>query len=199
MTQRKKDAVLERIECAALAVFVQKGYLAARVSDISARAGVSVGNIYRYYKNKDEIFYALLPQGFPDQLLSVIADKVGACRSGDPDAIGAMAESFIVFLLQNRERIAILFTGTRGTAYECFEDSFAGTLLSIVQRIYEKEVSAYISRYGGDAVLREIYRNLIRMFGRILRLDCSQEEAERQLRQLNLYHYHGITKLLNII
>jgi AcrR family transcriptional regulator len=43
---------------AALAVFAQKGFHAANVSDVAAQAGVSQGTIYWYFKSKDELLTA---------------------------------------------------------------------------------------------------------------------------------------------
>ena len=48
-----------RIIDAAVAVFAEKGFHAARVSDVAKRAGVADGTIYLYFKNKDDILISL--------------------------------------------------------------------------------------------------------------------------------------------
>lgn len=45
---------------AAMAVFAEKGFAAARLEDIAARAGVSKGTIYLYYESKEDILRALI-------------------------------------------------------------------------------------------------------------------------------------------
>lgn len=45
---------------AARLVFVEKGYLAARVQDIARRAGLSKGAVYFYFASKRELFMALV-------------------------------------------------------------------------------------------------------------------------------------------
>jgi AcrR family transcriptional regulator len=45
---------------AARAVFVEKGYLAARVEDVARRAGLSKGAVYFYYTSKRDLFLALV-------------------------------------------------------------------------------------------------------------------------------------------
>lgn len=45
---------------AARAVFVERGYLAARVEDIARRAGLSKGAVYFYYASKRDLFLALV-------------------------------------------------------------------------------------------------------------------------------------------
>lgn len=45
---------------ASRAVFVERGYLAARVEDIAKRAGLSKGAVYFYYSSKRDLFLALV-------------------------------------------------------------------------------------------------------------------------------------------
>lgn len=43
-------------------VFVEKGYLAARVQDIARRAGLSKGAVYFYFASKHDLFMALVAE-----------------------------------------------------------------------------------------------------------------------------------------
>jgi AcrR family transcriptional regulator len=47
---------------AARAIFIERGYLAARVEDIAARAGISKGAVYFYFDSKRELFDALVEE-----------------------------------------------------------------------------------------------------------------------------------------
>lgn len=44
----------------ARAVFIEKGYVAARVEDVARRAGLSKGAVYFYFDSKRELFLALV-------------------------------------------------------------------------------------------------------------------------------------------
>ena len=44
---------------AAVAVFAQRGYPGGRVSDIARQAGISYGQVYTYFKNKEHILLLL--------------------------------------------------------------------------------------------------------------------------------------------
>lgn len=47
---------------AARAVFIEKGYLAARVEDVAKRAGLSKGAVYFYFASKRDLFMALVAE-----------------------------------------------------------------------------------------------------------------------------------------
>jgi AcrR family transcriptional regulator len=54
--QERRQQILE----AALAVFSERGFHAANVSDVAAAAGVSQGTIYWYFDSKEELFTAAI-------------------------------------------------------------------------------------------------------------------------------------------
>lgn len=59
--RRKADRPGE-IVAAAMAVFAEKGFAAAKLDEIAARAGVSKGAIYLYFAAKEDIFQAVVEQ-----------------------------------------------------------------------------------------------------------------------------------------
>src|SRR5689334_3403941 len=76
--RRRKEERPAEIIAAAYAVFADKGFAAAKLDDIAARAGVSKGALYLYFETKQEIFEAVVR--------SAIAPNI--------DVIRAMAEAY---------------------------------------------------------------------------------------------------------
>ena len=66
--RRRKDARPQEILEAALSVFAEKGFAAARMDDIAARANVAKGTIYLYFSSKEAVFKALLQEMLASQL-----------------------------------------------------------------------------------------------------------------------------------
>jgi len=66
--QRRKQARPGEILDAALSVFADKGFSAARMEDIAAKAGVTKGTIYLYFQSKEEVFKSLARQHVTDTL-----------------------------------------------------------------------------------------------------------------------------------
>lgn len=59
-TRRKRGEVRQKILDAGLELFAEKGYEAASIRDIADKAGVTVPNIYYYFKDKDGLYQAVL-------------------------------------------------------------------------------------------------------------------------------------------
>jgi AcrR family transcriptional regulator len=60
MPRRRKKARPAELLDAALAVFAEKGFAAARMEDIAARAGAAKGTVYLYFSSKEAVFEALV-------------------------------------------------------------------------------------------------------------------------------------------
>jgi AcrR family transcriptional regulator len=51
---------MEELVDAALSVFAQRGFAAARIDDIAKRAGVAKGTLYLYFRSKEDMFEAVI-------------------------------------------------------------------------------------------------------------------------------------------
>jgi AcrR family transcriptional regulator len=71
--RRRKAERPDEIVRAALAVFAEKGFAAARLEEIARRAGVSKGAIYLYFETKEDIFRAVVERA--------IAPNIGAVKA----------------------------------------------------------------------------------------------------------------------
>jgi len=76
-TRRKEERAPEILE-AALASFAEKGFAGTRMDDIAARAGITKGTIYLYFKSKDELFKALARQSIGERIAAITQQLEGA-------------------------------------------------------------------------------------------------------------------------
>ncbi|MEW5422122.1 TetR/AcrR family transcriptional regulator [Amorphus sp. 3PC139-8] len=89
--RRRKEARPAEILNAALDVFSEKGFAAARLDEIAKRAGLSKGTLYLYYATKEELFSAVITQA--------IAPDLGRIRS-EATAVVPFSVFVRAFLLQ---------------------------------------------------------------------------------------------------
>jgi AcrR family transcriptional regulator len=66
-TRRKLERPSEILD-AAVAVFAEKGFAAARMEDIARRAGVTKGTIYLYFQGKEDVFKSLVRESIGETL-----------------------------------------------------------------------------------------------------------------------------------
>ena len=66
--RRRKHARPRELLDAALALFVEKGFAAARTEEIAARAGVSKGTLYLYFSSKEDLLTALIAERFSSRI-----------------------------------------------------------------------------------------------------------------------------------
>lgn len=83
----------EQILAAAGQLFAAHGFANTHVEDIAARAGLSVGSIYRLFANKDSLYAELLGGAF-DRLLDRLQHRLARAETVDQLA-GGLVESFL--------------------------------------------------------------------------------------------------------
>ena len=86
--RRKADRPKE-IVAAAMEIFAEKGFAAARLDDIAARAGVSKGALYLYFATKEDLFRAVIEQG--------VAPNLGRLQAALVEHRGAFPELLRAF------------------------------------------------------------------------------------------------------
>ena len=87
--RRKADRPGEIVN-AAMAVFAERGFAAARLDEIAARAGVSKGALYLYFETKEEIFRAVVEQAIAPNIQTIRA-MIAAHPGPFPDLLRLFA------------------------------------------------------------------------------------------------------------
>lgn len=93
----RNDVYRQHIFEAAERVFAEKGYETAKVQDISAAAGLSMGTIYAVFPGKTELFVAVLEER-GQELLRLAR---GVCDAGSPplETLHALIALYIDYFL----------------------------------------------------------------------------------------------------
>lgn len=78
ISAEREAATRRRILKAARKVFVEKGFHRASIDDVVAECGLSVGAIYTYFPNKDELIRASILEANKEESDAVLADTRAA-------------------------------------------------------------------------------------------------------------------------
>ena len=93
--QRRAQDRPREICAAALEVFAKRGFAAAKLDEIASRAGVSKGTLYLYFKDKEDIFRAVVAD--------TVAPNIGAVRDAAAASNLPFTEVARMFLAQFAE------------------------------------------------------------------------------------------------
>ena len=138
-----KDKTASHIQViiAMRAEFLEKGFADASVRSIAARAGMSAAGLYRHYKNKEDMFDALM-----QPLMGEMNEQHRKMKYAMVDQDGAdremlFGESYMDFvkdvLYPRREEFKLLLRGARGTKYENFLHDFVEEQQRDMMEIFE--------------------------------------------------------------
>ena len=108
----RKTAILE----AAKVVFARYGIDAAKVEDIAARAGVSKGLVYFYYKGKEDLLFNLLKEEL-DKLHNFI-DEIRRTDLEFTAKLQRLVSGVLEYFEENREFFCIFTPGRGGFTRE---------------------------------------------------------------------------------
>lgn len=79
--QRRADARPQELLDAALAEFIERGYVATRLDTVARRAGVAKATLYRYYANKFELFKAVVRSAVVAEIDELAANPAKAASA----------------------------------------------------------------------------------------------------------------------
>jgi AcrR family transcriptional regulator len=172
-TQYKID-VKEKIVDAALATFSKNGYDRTRMDDIAEAANVSKGTLYLYFKNKEELFFAISERNIRE-----LKEQLSTLLTKSEDLISS-AENFYENFRSNTSG-----TNVEKVFFEIIAESSRN--LKLRRMLYEQRIKML------DVVT--IYLDLQREKG-LMRKDSNTKAIASGL--ISLYNGLSLSKVLGI-
>ena len=111
-TAARKDARHKMILDAATRMFGAHGYHAATVPMIVADAGSSVGSFYAHFRNKEDVFAAVLEE--LGQRITNVLSEAKACEDDSVQRIPGAVKALFLFLAENPREARILIVESSG-------------------------------------------------------------------------------------
>ena len=132
--QVQKEEIRQAIIHAAISEFRQRNYLKASMKSIAARAGVAVGNIYRYFKSKEDLFETIVKPAY-DQIVYYIhhhehPEEWPTDELLQDFVIKEQMDAFESIIIEHHDALLVLIDHSAGTKY-------AGAKQILLQQIYK--------------------------------------------------------------
>ena len=180
--QYLKDEVRNSISEEALKEFKQLGYTGASIRSIAKNANTSVGNLYKYFSSKDDLFEKLIGSVY-HKLMNYINqfDEVQLDDKAEGIFYGLM-DKIIEIFQENSTEIAVLLNKSEGSKYEDCKGLFVDFITRIVTETISYKLTKQNKKLKDNFIIYLISYNLVESIAIIVK----EREDGMEVRKLIL-------------
>lgn len=191
--QYQKEEVRARIFASALDEFEKYGYKDANMRRIAKAAGVATGNLYRYFKSKDDIFDEIVKAVY-SKISSFIeaASELEEYRRGDLKKLaGYITEGIMTIHAGYGRELLVIADKSLGSKHE----NFLQVLCNMVFERIKNEKSFDI-KDTDDILLRVLSLGFVEGMFMILRTVEDSRHREELINRMLILYFDDIEKRL---
>ena len=202
--EEKSNVTLKKIQEAAMAEFLDKGFQGASLRQIVKNAGVTTGAFYGYFSSKEALFTAIV-EPHASMLMSRFMEAQTTFaelpEEEQPKHMGVESRDHVAWMVgyicQHREPVKLLLCCAEGTSYEHFVHNMVE-----VEVEYTLQYMEVLRRLGRD--IPELSQSLCHIIAsgmmsgifEIVIHDMPREQALRDVDQLRDFYTAGWLKLM---
>jgi AcrR family transcriptional regulator len=187
-----KEEVRQKLFERATDEFMEKGFENASLRQIARDAGTTIGNVYNYFKSKEELFYAVTAPVyesftqflFRHEELPATVQGAGTLRKALLGVIDAHRQAF-------SKPLVILLEGSRGTRYENVKEEILTYLARHAKETLDQLPSASVEFH--PAFPRVLATSFLEGVMSILKANTPPEDAAKLLTDYILFYSRGVS------
>lgn len=187
----------QRIIDCAKQEFLELGYQKTNLRNIASKAKATTGALYNHFKNKAELFDALVKEPadmllhsfqnmHQEQSLSSAASKEAKIFSADN------TDWVLDFIYDNFTEFKLIFCRSEGTAYE----GYLGKLIEIEELDYHKVLKALPNNNLDDFFIHVMCADGIRELYEVVAHDIPKERAMAFMEKVKRFRFGGWREIL---
>ncbi|MBN1468046.1 MAG: TetR/AcrR family transcriptional regulator [Fusobacteriaceae bacterium] len=186
-----KDEIRNKILVVAEDLFFENGFKDTTMRGIADKVQISVSNLYLYYKNKENIFYAVTENfysSFFKGFLSFISKKENHGESENH-----LPDIFIGIIKKDYKKFVIIMDKSQNTKYEGLKEEISKAL--------SKHIYFQIGNdnFENSLILYILSKNFFEGIIEIAKNYKENSSLEKDINALISYHLGGVQKLTNLI
>jgi AcrR family transcriptional regulator len=184
-----KDDIRLNILNTASRLFYNKGFEKTTTRRIALEVNMSVSNLYKYFRNKEDIFDAIV-KAYHDNYLKNFSEYIS---HEDEDDFGTESKNKLALAIfesikGNQTRFVILMDKSAGTRYA----SFKNVIMDMLENHIRRDIS---DDYKDEYIVKLFVRNF---FYGIVEIAKNYEDDSWAFKNINLlvqYHMSGVSIL----
>jgi AcrR family transcriptional regulator len=167
--QYLKDEIRNKIIEEALGEFKNKGYKGTSIRSIAKNSGTSVGNMYKYFASKEDLYENLIGSVF-HKLMNYI-NKFNKVELNDKaeDIFYELMDKIMEIIEENSTELSILLNKSDGSTYENCKRDFVGFITKIVIGKIKYELSMQGKRLKDNLIIYLISNSLVESIAIVLK------------------------------
>ncbi|MDF2548746.1 MAG: TetR family transcriptional regulator [Anaerosolibacter sp.] len=187
-----RDAIIEK----AADAFFQHGFEKASIRKIAKEAGTTIGNLYNYFENKEELFYIIMKPTY-DRFINFMNEHHNHQEHHEGQWINpGEIQDLLKEMINDLDRVftrelVILIDGSKGTRYEHVREEL---ILFLIEHLngHLSEIAQLTNRQFQPEFSRAIASGFLDGLLSILKTVCSTEEMKTLIGQYILFYIFGI-------
>jgi AcrR family transcriptional regulator len=191
-----KEEVRKMIHEAALVEFYEKGFKEASMRNIAERGGMTAGNLYRYFKSKEDLFCDVISPAYHKIIELTKSENLDLNHPEEGYRfIEYIANQLIAINQVHRTELLILMEGSEGTRFE-------GGVAEITTLLEDKFKHNIFPKRKENALVNEedvffvhvLATNIIEGMKHIMKHCEDEKKMGKLIQQFIYYHFHDILK-----
>ncbi len=153
-----KESVRNAIVEGAIAEFFHNGFQKANMRRIADNANITVGNIYRYYENKEELFNEiLLPAQRAIDDLESFDQKLHVTKIDSEEDVNQLVQYVINVLKPYTREVFIMIYNSEGTHYQQVKSQLERLVVDKVNNIYPRHFDRYLLTVLAQSFVQAVF------------------------------------------
>ena len=199
-----KEDIRGRILAVAEQQFGQKGYSKTSMREIAGAVGVGVGNIYNYFRSKDELFHEVVypvlyaMEAMLQEHHGIRGEDIMMMRS--EKYLKSCIDEYVSLIDKHRSLMEILLFRAQGSSLERFRENYTDRSTELVKAWFASMQQKHpeINTAVSDFIIHLHTVWMFTMFEELLMHSVPQQEMEAILHDYILFEIQGWRAIIKI-
>mgnify|MGYP004615222331 FL=1 len=181
--QYLKREIRDRILQAAVEEFKEHGFSDASIRNIANNAEISLGNVYRYFSNKETLYFAVIDP-FMDSVKSAVENDFVF----EGKTMGEIAETLVAFIMKYSDELIIIRKGN-SVHHDNFINYIVGALAGKIKEMIQNAFPEIDEKITDPIFYDAIAEGFLTSLFKVLSYGENDEQKERYIRELLTFFF----------
>lgn len=184
--QYLKKEVRSKILDAAISEFLEQGYSDASIRNIAQTAGISLGNIYRYFTNKEALYLAVV-----NPVLDVALKKINSLFGFNFENFEKLPAVVVEFMNEYRDRLSIVGKGGK-EQYEAFINAIIAAVADNLRYCINERYPFLSDKIKNEGFYLSIASSFVHGLLVLIKEKTDDETKKENIKELLLFFFNKI-------